>query len=120
MPRIPIWVAAAWNRTKSMQRALRYDGGLPNPLDEHGNLRPEAPGDIAQIRQNVREHRTVTTPFEIIVEGVTPGDDATAAAAIVGPGAEAGATWWIESRWGAPNQPADLRRRIGQGPPRLH
>ncbi len=65
------------------------------------------------------EHRKATTPFEIVVEGVTPGDDPAATAAIIGPRAEAGATWWIESRWEAPNQPEDLRQRIRQGPPRL-
>lgn len=118
-PRIPIWVAAAWHREKSMRRALRFDGVIPNPLDAAGNLRPETPDDIAGIRQYVRERRTATTPFDIIVEGVTPGDDPAAAAAIVGPRAAAGATWWIESRWEAPNQPEDLRRRIRQGPPRL-
>ena len=33
-PRIPIWVVGAWPKEKSMQRALRYDGYLPNVLTQ--------------------------------------------------------------------------------------
>lgn len=32
-PRIPIWVVGAWPRAKSMQRALRWDGILPQKSD---------------------------------------------------------------------------------------
>jgi len=53
MPRIPIWVAAAWYRPKSMRRALRFDGVMPNPLDERGNHRRETPEDIAAIQTYV-------------------------------------------------------------------
>jgi alkanesulfonate monooxygenase SsuD/methylene tetrahydromethanopterin reductase-like flavin-dependent oxidoreductase (luciferase family) len=118
-PRVPIWVPAVWNRPKSMRRALRCDGVIPVFPDENGRMRTDTPDDIATLRTYVSEHRTETTPFEIVVEGVTPGDDPAAAAAIVGPRAEAGVTWWIESRWEAPNEPDDLRRRIRQGPPPL-
>jgi hypothetical protein len=37
----------------------------------------------------------------------------------VRPFAEAGVTWWIESRWTPPNEPEDLRARIRQGPPSI-
>jgi alkanesulfonate monooxygenase SsuD/methylene tetrahydromethanopterin reductase-like flavin-dependent oxidoreductase (luciferase family) len=118
-PRIPIWVVGVWGRPKSMRRALRYDGILPTFGTPEDPFRQEAPNELAALRQFIDEHRTATTPFDIIVEGVTPGADPAAAAAIVGPRAEAGATWWIESRWEAPNEPDDLRRRIRQGPPAL-
>jgi hypothetical protein len=52
----------------------------------------------------------------VISEGETPGDDVTAAAAVVAPWEAAGATWWIESRWTA-GLPA-MVERINAGPPR--
>ena len=61
-------------------------------------------------------------PFDIVVEGVTPGDDPAAAAAQVRPWAEAGATWWIEAMWAANEQENGLefvRQRIRQGPPKV-
>jgi hypothetical protein len=54
------------------------------------------------------------------MEGETPGDDPARAAAIVGGWADAGATWWIESRWELPRDSdglAEVRKRILQGPP---
>jgi len=37
---------------------------------------------------------------------------------IVRPYAQAGATWWMESRWSASDE-AEIRTRIQQGPPRV-
>jgi len=75
------------------------------------------PEIVAEIAAYAREHRQATSPFEIIVEGVSALGDPVRAAAEVAPMAEAGATWWIESMWTSPNEPEDLRRRIAQGPP---
>ncbi|HKS90679.1 MAG TPA: LLM class flavin-dependent oxidoreductase [Tepidiformaceae bacterium] len=121
-PRIPIWVVGAWPRPKSMRRALRYDGILPNVMDESGEHRQAAPADITAIAEYVREHRWVEAPFEIIQEGQTPGDDPEKAAAIVRPWAEAGATWWLEAMWDQPFDDwgrAAVLQRVKQGPPRI-
>lgn len=118
-PRIPIWVVAAWPRPKSLARALRYDGILPNIIHADGSFGRETADDVRALRAYIAEHRQAETPFDIVVEGTTPGDDPGAAAAIVAPMAEAGATWWIEAKWEQPNAPDDLRRRIQQGPPRI-
>ena len=118
-PRIPIWVVAAWPRPRSMARALRYDGVLPYPMNPDGSPAELTPEAVAALAAYVAEHRERSEPFDIVVEGTTPGNDPGAAAARVAPLAEAGATWWIESPWEAPNAPDDLRRRIGQGPPRV-
>lgn len=117
-PRIPIWVAGAWPRPKSMQRVLRYDGLLPNKLDANGQHVPSTPEDIRTMRAYIDEHRTATTPFDIVTEGETPGDQPEAAAELVRPFAEAGATWWMEARWGG-NPTEEVRARIQQGPPRI-
>jgi len=111
-PRVPIWVVGAWPSERSMRRALRYDGILA--YTTRGEVTPE---DIRAIKGYVEKNRGTDGPFEIVWEGETPGDDADRTAEIVRPFAEAGITWWIESPWSPPNEPADLRARIRQGPP---
>ena len=118
-PRIPIWVTGAWPREKSMARVLRYDGLLPAKLDANGSFADVTPDDLRAMKTYIEERRTATTPFDIVYEGRTPGDDLAQAAEIVRPFAEAGATWWMEAMWEAPNTPADVRKRIQQGPPRI-
>jgi hypothetical protein len=71
------------------------------------------------MKAYIEERRTASTPFDIIYEGRTPGGDPAKARQIVRPFAEAGATWWMEAMWTAPNSPADVRKRIQQGPPRI-
>jgi alkanesulfonate monooxygenase SsuD/methylene tetrahydromethanopterin reductase-like flavin-dependent oxidoreductase (luciferase family) len=119
-PRIPIWTVGAWPREKSMRRACRYDGLLPSIMGDDGKvcMRSATPEEIHQMKAYVEAHRTETTPFDIIVEGETPGEDAGKAASILRPYAEAGVTWWLEARWGTPN-PDDLLVRIRQGPPQV-
>jgi hypothetical protein len=117
-PRIPIWVVGAWPRLKSMRRVVRYDGLLPMMLDEDGTARAPTPDDIRVMKAFVEAHRTETTPFDIILEGETPGDHHEQAGAIIRRWADAGVTWWIEALWSA----ADLERvrtRVQQGPPGL-
>jgi alkanesulfonate monooxygenase SsuD/methylene tetrahydromethanopterin reductase-like flavin-dependent oxidoreductase (luciferase family) len=118
LPRPPIWVVGAWPRTRSMERALRYDGILPNFIEPDGSQGEGTPERYAALAAYAVEHRTTTDPFDIVVDGVTPADDPAAAAAQVRPFAEAGGTWWIESPWSAPNEVPDLRRRIAAGPPK--
>jgi alkanesulfonate monooxygenase SsuD/methylene tetrahydromethanopterin reductase-like flavin-dependent oxidoreductase (luciferase family) len=118
-PRIPIWVVGAWPSTSSMQRVLRYDGLLPNKLGQEGAQEEILPEDIHAMKAYVVAHRTLTTPFDIIMEGKTPGDDRELAADSVRPYVEAGITWWMEAMWTAPNGPEDLRARIRQGPPKV-
>jgi alkanesulfonate monooxygenase SsuD/methylene tetrahydromethanopterin reductase-like flavin-dependent oxidoreductase (luciferase family) len=107
-PRIPIWVVGAWPNERSVRRALRYDGILPQTND---------PEQIRALVTYIARERVPTSdlPYEIMVEGVTPPDPAEAGA-ILAPQAEAGATWWVESDWqGATIE--SLRRRLSAGPP---
>jgi alkanesulfonate monooxygenase SsuD/methylene tetrahydromethanopterin reductase-like flavin-dependent oxidoreductase (luciferase family) len=119
-PRIPIWVIGAWPREKSMQRALRYDGLLPNVMGEDGKVRlsPPTHDELRAMKAYVEEHREQTTSFDIIIEGETPGDDPEQAAAVVRGWQEAGATWWIEAMWAA-SELEDVLARIRQGPLRV-
>jgi alkanesulfonate monooxygenase SsuD/methylene tetrahydromethanopterin reductase-like flavin-dependent oxidoreductase (luciferase family) len=118
-PRIPIWVAGMWGSERSMARALRYDGLLPNKRAAEGESGEVTPDDIRAMRAYCDARRTPGQPFDIVSEGRTPGDDPARAAALVRSFAEAGATWWTEAMWEAPNEVADIRARIRQGPPRI-
>jgi hypothetical protein len=120
LPRIPIWVVGAWPRVKSMQRALRWDGIIPAKMSADGLRATMTPADIQTMKTWIAEQCPQATPFDIIIEGSTPGDDYAQAAAEVLPYAEAGATWWIEAMWSEPNGPEDVRIRIRQGPPHIN
>lgn len=106
-PRIPIWVLGAWPKERSVRRALRYDGIMPQTAE------PAAIRDLTAFI--ARERPTAAGPLDIVVEGTTrDAEDATAVRAL----ADAGATWWIESDWtGATVE--SLRLRIASGPPQL-
>ena len=73
------------------------------------------------MKTYIDELRTLTTPFDIIIEGETPGDNPEKAASILQPLAGAGMTWWLEAVWKTPETEGGaegMRRRIKQGPPR--
>src|SRR5439155_504711 len=59
---------------------------------------------------------------DLMAEGETPAGDDSAAAAALTPWAEAGCTWWLESRWEMPHhgpeRMAQVRQRLAAGPPR--
>lgn len=116
-PRIPIWNVGAWPRMKSMHRAIRWDGIMP--MNAGDAFAPIEPDTLREIMAWVREHRTAGTPFDVVIEGVTDGADHAANRDRIVPLAEAGATWWIESRWDDEETPETLLERIRQGPPRI-
>ncbi len=131
-PRVPVWVVAAWPWPKSMQRGVHWDGVLPFKLSLEGeNLAAGgyaiagglSPEDVREIAAYGKEHRNTRGKFDIVLEGITPGDDPSAGGEIVQPYAEAGATWWIEAVWDYfykyPGEVEPLRERILRGPPEL-
>jgi hypothetical protein len=61
------------------------------------------------------EHGSGDRPYDIVIEGQTPGGDPDRAAEIILEWETAGATWWIESWWGAETE---RTARLRQGPPR--
>jgi alkanesulfonate monooxygenase SsuD/methylene tetrahydromethanopterin reductase-like flavin-dependent oxidoreductase (luciferase family) len=118
-PRIPVWVVGAWPHERSMRRAARWDGVYVQALGPDGRPAP-GPEVLPEIVDWLRRERAAERrdrPFEVIVDGVTPGDDPAQAGAIVRAHATAGATWWIEADWATTTEDA-LRARIAAGPPR--
>lgn len=116
---IPIWVVGVWPRPKSMRRALRCDGIVPQFQDggEEGEGSPE---ELREMCAWLSSHG-VADRFDVISQGETPYDDPVRARSIVAPWEAAGATWWLETRWEMPHDSADrireVRARIAAGPP---
>jgi alkanesulfonate monooxygenase SsuD/methylene tetrahydromethanopterin reductase-like flavin-dependent oxidoreductase (luciferase family) len=116
--RIPLWVVGVWPRPKSLRRALRCDGIIPQyDLAD----REPGPDDVRALREWLSGHGA-GPGFDIVADGETPAGDPAAAAAEVGPWADAGCTWWLETRWemphDSPERMGDIRARIEAGPPR--
>ena len=97
-----------------MRRVLRCDGIIPQYGTDGG------PDELRKLRAWL-EQRGVTEPFDVLSEGETPAADAEGAAAIVRPWRDAGATWWMETRWELPHESDERMReveeRIAAGPP---
>jgi alkanesulfonate monooxygenase SsuD/methylene tetrahydromethanopterin reductase-like flavin-dependent oxidoreductase (luciferase family) len=118
-PRVPLWVVGVWPKSKSVNRALRWDGLIVQTYREDKRTMPvTTPDDIRNIKQYVEKHRKKKTPFEIITGVPTPGKNRKKAAAMVQPFLQAGATWWLDALWSAKDKQVVLTR-IKQGPPRL-
>lgn len=115
-PRIPVWAVGLWPAPRSLNRAIAWDGILPQ-VRGHAIDEPTTAAELAEIATWIAANRQTAHPFEIVVEGVLPIDAATAAAHAQELAA-AGATWWIESRWDTQRDtPEVLLDRIRQGPP---
>jgi len=115
-PFIPIWVVGAWPYEKSMKRAIKYEGIIPTIKNKQGQFEDITPEHIIKIKAYVQENRLKKAPFDIIVEGKSPGDDSIESMSIIKPFADAGATWWIESDWTESNL-EQLFKRVECGPP---
>ena len=113
---IPIWVVGVWPRPKSMRRVLRCDGVVPQ-IEIAG--RDGLPDDVRDIRAWLAENGR--DDLDVIIDGETPTGDAASAAAHVRRWADAGATWWLETRWEMPHNSdermAEIRARLESGPP---
>ncbi len=59
--------------------------------------------------------------LDVVADGETPAGDPAAARAQVAGWEQAGCTWWLETRWGVPDDLADrmraMRERLEAGPP---
>jgi alkanesulfonate monooxygenase SsuD/methylene tetrahydromethanopterin reductase-like flavin-dependent oxidoreductase (luciferase family) len=118
-PRIPVWPVGAWPYPKSLRRAARWDGVIVSDMSETGDDEQALPDAVAGVASWMAEHRQSSGRFDIVTQGITSATDHAANRAKLHPLVEAGATWFIESRWESDQSVDTLRERIRQGPPRL-
>ncbi|MCL3860528.1 LLM class flavin-dependent oxidoreductase [Actinotalea sp. K2] len=120
-PRIPVWVVAAWPSERSTGRAAAWDGVVPQ---RRGSSDPLSAAEVSDLVAWVSCRRRAGAgapdgPYDVVLQGVLPEDDVQAVEHLH-PLAEAGATWWVESRWEGPGAtPEALLARIRRGPPEL-
>jgi alkanesulfonate monooxygenase SsuD/methylene tetrahydromethanopterin reductase-like flavin-dependent oxidoreductase (luciferase family) len=115
-PRIPIWVVGVLGKERSVARALRWDGIViqsAEPTDD------TLPSEISKLATQGFATRRGGPMFDIIVGGLTAGDEA--AMRVMRSCEGAGATWWLEAMWNHvrdhPGDPDPLRGWIRRGPP---
>jgi alkanesulfonate monooxygenase SsuD/methylene tetrahydromethanopterin reductase-like flavin-dependent oxidoreductase (luciferase family) len=112
-PRVPIWCVGALGSPRSMLRAARWDGLIPQVID-NGSARQATLSEIARWTaarsdDEPDHHR----PYDIVIEGKI-ADHSPAA------WADAGATWWLETQWDAVGQSGPALAsfdRLREGPP---
>ena len=120
-PRVPVWIGGFWPHRAPMRRAARWDGAAPLFLSAaHGH--PPPVDEVRDLVAYVGAQRDGGTgrPFEVVLGGASP-TNAADARDLLGPVAEAGATWWDE-RWRHDEEFERLEpvlRRIEAGPPTL-
>lgn len=106
---LPIWIGGKWPARRPFRRAARYDG-IFAVHEGYGRGRTMPPEALADIVAYVRSQRADDSPFDVAIEGTTPGDD-------VASYVDAGLTWWVETlgwwRGGADENLA----RVDAGPP---
>jgi alkanesulfonate monooxygenase SsuD/methylene tetrahydromethanopterin reductase-like flavin-dependent oxidoreductase (luciferase family) len=108
---IPIWVVGVWPAPKSMRRALRCDGVIP----QYGPIGHQPTPSDAWAARTWLSEQGAAADFDLIADGETSAHDTAAGAAAVAAWAEAGCSWWLETRWEARDE---MRDRLAAGPPR--
>ena len=113
-PRVPVLVAGMWPNRRPFRRAARWDGIFATH-EQVGHTETMTVEQLSEIVEYTSTHRAETeTPFEIVIEGQTPGPDSQIAAAY----AQAGLTWWVEKLGWFRGPLEEMRDRIESGPPR--
>src|SRR5215471_7908817 len=98
-------------------RVLGCDGIIPQ-FEVEG--REPGPDDARAVRDWLAA-QGAGPGLDMVAEGETPAGDRAAAAAQVTPWADAGCTWWLETRWemphDSPERMREITERIAAGPP---
>jgi hypothetical protein len=116
-PRIPLWVPGLWPYKKSMQRILKCDGLLVEKRNAEGKWEAATPADVREMKAYITEHRTLATPFDIVMIGKTTGLSQAEVQEQMQAWQEAGVTWWVEDMFAESVEQA--RERIRHGPSKI-
>lgn len=122
--RVPVWPVAVWDAAhpprRSLDRALRWDGMVPQVRGDSPEDAEAGPEQIRELTAWISEHRDGdAAPYDVVMQGRLDADPAVAQRQARA-ATDAGATWWVESWWDpATTTPESLLARARQGPPRL-
>lgn len=118
--RIPVWPVAVWDSAKpplrSLERALRWDGVVPQVRGSSPEEAEAGPAQIAELVAWAASRRDPARgPWDVLVQGRLSADDGEAREQLAA-AAESGATWWAESWWDpvttTPEQLLQIARRL--------
>ncbi|MDP9335787.1 MAG: TIGR03619 family F420-dependent LLM class oxidoreductase [Actinomycetota bacterium] len=114
-PHPPIWIAGRWPNKAPFRRAARFDGVMPTHASHpHGSYM--SVGELSEVVEYVRSHRSHRAPFDVVMEGESSDpDQLDQLAAAYG---DAGLTWWIEKLGWWRGEPDAALARVRTGPPR--
>ena len=122
--RVPVWPVAVWDAERppqrSLDRALRWDGMVPQVRGDSPEDAEAGPEQIRELVEWIAEHRDGGAgTYDVVMQGRLDADPAVAQEQ-ARTAAEAGATWWVESWWDpTTTTPESLLERVRQGPPSL-
>lgn len=116
-PRIPLWVVGIWPSQKSMRRVLKCDGVLLEKRNTEGQEADVTPADVREVQAFVQAERTLTSPFDIVIQGKSAHLAPAQRQEVLLEWKAAGATWWIESLIDLPE--TEVAARLQSGSPQL-
>lgn len=122
---VTTWCVGLAGARRSLARAARCDGLLPNYPAPPGHVGPWNPGLAGQqavVREilDLRTELGLTGPYDIVAEDDTPLPQRARALEHAAALREAGFTWFVDSVWEhytSPDEVAAIRARIDAGPP---
>ncbi|GAA4404655.1 LLM class flavin-dependent oxidoreductase [Tsukamurella soli] len=126
-PRIPVWCVGLAGSRRSMARAARCDGLLPNVRPPGGQVAADYDPTVPELAGAVREVQALraaagrTGPYDLVGEAGYPLDERARQVERAAALADVGYTWFVDSFWDALDSPEEVaigRARIDAGPPR--
>jgi hypothetical protein len=118
-PRIPIWIAGNWPNHAPFRRAARWDGAFPLKVASAPGEWRLTPLEVAEMVHYIRSIRSNNSSFDVVVAGITSGEDPATDHATVMTFAAAGCTWWLEALMDERGSFEEMRSRIRRGPPKI-
>lgn len=129
-PHPPVWMVGAQmlgrERQPSLDRAARWQGLIPQVVDQDAQRRKGGIEEFAAIVADVLARRSAAglnvNGYDVILEADSTGEFMTREPADPAAWADAGSTWWVESWWTLERGDEgfrELRRRVSAGPPSL-
>lgn len=123
-PRITTWCVGLSGSPKSMSRAARCDGLLPNITTTDGqfDFNPPLSRWIEAAREihSLRSELGYTGSYDVVYEATTDFGDLAATREKIAALHEAGYSWYLDSDWHTDHDDplSALRARVESGPPR--